>query len=204
MFSNRVDAGMRLAKILVPMPNSLVLAIPRGGVVLGDIIAQKIGCPLDVVISKKITPPDYPEYAIGAITHDGTLYQGEHWSKFSQDPRFAKELSEKQTEVKERLEKYRGNAEYVIKDKQIILVDDGVATGATVLAILEWIKNQHPKKITLVLPVIPRESFNKLEKVVDEIISLEISDSFTSVGQFYEDFSQIPDKKVQEILAKYN
>ena len=204
MFSDRVDAGMRLAKLLVPMPNSLVLAIPRGGVVLGDIIAQKINCQLDVIISKKITPPDYPEYAIGAITHDGTLYRGEYWSKFSQDPRFTKELSEKQTEVKERLRKYRGNAEYSIKDKQIILVDDGVATGATVLAILKWIKNQHPKKIILVLPVIPQETFHKLEKMVDEIIALEIPDSFTSVGQFYEDFSQISDKKVQDILTKYS
>ncbi len=95
MFESRVDAGKKLAEKIPHYQNSLILAIPRGGVILGDIIAQKIGCDLDVIISKKITPPDHSEYAIGAIMHDGTLYQSEYWSKFCDDPRFEDELKQK-------------------------------------------------------------------------------------------------------------
>ena len=203
MFVNRIDAGEKLAEKIPIYQNSLVLAIPRGGVILGDIIAQKIGCNLDVVISKKITPPDYSEYAIGAIMHDGTLYQSNYWSKFCDDPRFEEELTEKKEEVKRRVEKYRGSDLYFLEDKNIILVDDGIATGATVIAILNWIKKQKVKKIILAVPVMPPDTLKKLKNSVDEIIVLLTPEDFSAVGQFYEDFSQVSDEQVEFILEKY-
>lgn len=203
MFTDRVDAGKKLAVKIPVYQNSLVLAIPRGGVILGDVIAQKVGCDLDVIISKKITPPDQSEYAIGATMHDGTLYKSEYWSKFRDDPRFEKELKQKQEEVKRRLVEYRGDDKYFLEDKCIILVDDGIATGSTVFAILNWIKKQKTKKIILAVPVMPPDTFKKLKNFVDEIVVLMTPDDFSAVGQFYEDFSQISDTEVKFILKKY-
>lgn len=203
MFTDRVDAGKKLAVKIPVYQNSLVLAIPRGGVILGDVIAQKVGCDLDVIISKKITPPDQSEYAIGATMHDGTLYKSGYWSKFRDDPRFEKELKQKQEEVKRRLVEYRGDDKYFLEDKCIILVDDGIATGSTVFAILNWIKKQKTKKIILAVPVMPPDTFKKLKNFVDEIVVLMTPDDFSAVGQFYEDFSQISDTEVKFILKKY-
>ena len=204
MFSNRKDAGQALAERIPVTSDTVVLAIPRGGVVLGDVIAQKIGCGLDVVISKKITPPSHPEYAIGAITHDGTLYKTKYWSEFCNDPGFDKELSQKQSEVKRRLGQYRSSDLYCLEDKLVILVDDGIATGSTVFAILSWIKKQKPQKIILAVPVMPSSTFDKMKGAVDEIVVILTPDDFSAVGQFYDDFSEVSDSQVRDILKKYH
>jgi len=203
MFADRIDAGRKLAEKIPINSNQVVLAVPRGGVVLGDVIAQKLGCGLDVIVSKKVTPPDYSEYAIGAIMHDGTLYKSEYWSKFCDKPGFEDELIQKQYEVRRRLKRYRGNDGYSLAGKYIILVDDGIATGSTVFAILSWIKKQKPKKILLAVPVIPSDTLEKMKVHVDEIIALQVPDNFSAVGQFYDDFSQVSDYDVDEILKKY-
>ncbi len=203
MFADRIDAGRKLAEKIPINSNQIVLAVPRGGVVLGDVIAQKLECRLDVIISKKVTPPDYSEYAIGAIMHDGTLYKSEHWSKFCDKPGFEDELIQKQYEVRRRLKRYRGNDGYSLAGKYIILVDDGIATGSTVFAILSWIKKQKPKKILLAVPVIPSDTLEKIKVHVDEIIALQVPDNFSAVGQFYDDFSQVSDYDVDRILKKY-
>lgn len=203
MFADRIDAGRKLAEKIPINSNQIVLAVPRGGVVLGDVIAQKLGCGLDVIVSKKVTPPDYSEYAIGAIMHDGTLYKSEYWSKFCDKPGFEDELIQKQYEVRRRLKRYRGNDGYSLAGKYIILVDDGIATGSTVFAILSWIKKQKPKKILLAVPVIPSDTLEKMKVHVDEIIALQVPDNFSAVGQFYDDFSQVSDYDVDEILKKY-
>ena len=204
MFSDRTDAAKKLSEKIACQSDSVVLAIPRGGVILGDIIAQNAGCILDVVISKKITPPQHSEYAIGAITHDGTLYKSKYWSMFSTHPDFKRELREKQKEVKRRLEQYRSNDHYELDGKHVILVDDGIATGSTVFAILNWIKKQNPKKITLAIPVIPFDTFQKINDSVDELVALDVPEEFMSVSQYYEDFSQISDSHVNEILNEYH
>jgi len=204
MFLDRTDAGRQLAEKMHPESNSIVLAVPRGGVILGDMIAQKIGCKLDVVVSKKITPPNYSEYAIGAITHDGTLYKSEQWSKFCHLPRFEDELAQKQEEVKRRLENYRGNDQYKLEGKSVILTDDGIATGSTVFAILAWIKKQKPRKIVLAVPVMPPDTFDKMKKFVDEIVVLAVPSDFSAVGQFYDEFPQVSDTQVNKILKRYH
>lgn len=203
VIKNRREAGEKLAeKILniIKGKDAIVLAIPRGGVIVGHVIAKKIGCPLDVIISKKITPLNYPEYAIGAITHDGTIYQSENWELFSHEPNFEEEIRLKKSEVKRRLEEYRGNSNYDLDNKIVILVDDGIATGATVFVLLRWLSNQNIKKIILAIPVIPMDTFKKIKSMVDFVIALETPTEFSAVGQFYEEFDQISDEEVIKIL----
>lgn len=199
MIKNRTEAGKLLAQ-KIHEENSIVLSIPRGGVVVGAQIAKKLGCHLDVAISKKITPPNSPEYAIGAIACDGSTFQTKYWEKFSKMEGFEDEIKKKHEEVKRRVEEYRGSSNYDFGDKTVILVDDGIATGATVFAILNWLSKIHVKKIILAVPVMPVSTFELMKNLVDKIISLEIPMDFSSVGQFYEEFNQVSDEEVLEIL----
>lgn len=206
IIQNRKVAGQRLAEKIYKIlkdEKPLVLAIPRGGVIVGEEIAKKLDCSLDVIISKKITPPSSPEYAIGAITHDGTIYYGQYWNNFSQEPNFDEEISKKKLEVKRRLEEYRGNANYKFNNKTVILVDDGIATGATVFALLKWLSEKKVKRIILAVPVIPRNTFEEMKPLVDSIVALEIPVEFYAVGQFYKEFDQVSDKEVMIILNKF-
>ncbi|MBM2851617.1 MAG: Phosphoribosyltransferase [Candidatus Nitrosotenuis sp.] len=203
---DRLHAGRLLAEKLLPIVRGkrcLILAIPRGGVIVGDEIARKLGFPLDVIISKKITPPDYPEYAIGAITYDGVLYYGHEWERYSNDSRFEAEINKKKMEVKRQIEAYRGNTDYNFDDKTIILVDDGIATGATVCAILQWLLQKQVKEIILAAPVIPFVTQEIIKQFGIQIIALETPMDFSSVGQFYRKFDQVPDQIVVSILEKY-
>lgn len=203
MIKDRSQAGRLLADKLDVTNEVVILAIPRGGVVVANQIADKLGCKLDVVISKKVTPPDHSEYAIGAIIHDGTLFKGEHWNNFSDHPDFSQELSKKKDEVKRRLEEYRGSSEYNLKDKTVIVVDDGIATGATVFAILSWLKKQEPKKIILAVPILPESTYDVMISYVSQLITLETPSEFSSVGQFYQNFDQVSEELVKEIINKH-
>ena len=206
MMHDRLHAGRLLAEKLLPIVKGkkcLVLAIPRGGVIVGAEIARKLGFSLDVIISKKITPPDYPEYAIGAITYDGVLYYGHEWERYSNDSRFEAEINKKKLEVKRQIEAYRGNTDYNFDDKTIILVDDGIATGATVCAILQWLLQKQVKEIILAAPVIPFVTQEIIKQFGIQIIALETPIDFSSVGQFYRKFDQVPDQIVVSILEKY-
>ena len=206
MIKDRVEAGQLLGDNLIKcnLENPVVLAIPRGGVILGHEIAKKLGCKLDVVISKKITPPENPEYAIGAITHDGTLYKSDYWDNYSSDENFADELTRKKQEVKRRLEEYRKTTEYDLEGKTIVLVDDGIATGSTVFAILNWLSKQRTKKVLLAISVIPADTYETIKPKVSNVVTLEIPTSFSSVGQFYSSFEQVSDDEVKEILVQYD
>ena len=206
MIHDRLHAGRMLTEKLTPLvksKNCLILAIPRGGVIVGDEIARNLNFPLDVVISKKITPPDYPEYAIGAITYDGVVYYGHDWERYSNDPRFEAEINKKKSEVTRQIQAYRGHTDYNFDEKTIVLVDDGIATGATVCAILQWLLQQHVKEIILATPVIPFVTHEIIKRFGIQIITLEIPIDFSSVGQFYRKFDQVPDQIVMSILKKY-
>jgi len=206
MIKDRVEAGQLLGDKLIKcnLENPVVLAIPRGGVILGHEIAKKFGCKLDVVISKKITPPENPEYAIGAVTHDGTLYKSDYWDNYSSDENFVDELTRKKQEVKRRLEEYRKTTEYDLEGKTIVLVDDGIATGSTVFAILNWLSKQKTKKVLLAISVIPADTYETIKPKVSNVVTLEIPASFSSVGQFYSSFEQVSDDEVKEILVQYD
>ena len=206
MIKDRVEAGQLLGDNLIKcnLENPVVLAIPRGGVIVGHEIAKKLGCKLDVVISKKITPPENPEYAIGAVTHDGTLYKSDYWDNYSSDENFVDELTRKKQEVKRRLEEYLKTTEYDLEDKTIVLVDDGIATGSTVFAILNWLSKQRTKKVLLAISVIPADTYETIKPKVSNVVTLEIPTSFSSVGQFYSSFEQVSDNEVKEILVQYD
>jgi len=206
MIKNRSDAGNKLAEKLTDIlkgEESIVLAIPRGGVVVGKEISKKLRCSLDVIISKKITPPSFPEYAIGAITFDGTIYCGENWDRFSQESDFEEEKNKKYLEVKRRLEEYRGNSDYKFDNKTVILVDDGIATGSTVFVLLKWLSKQKVKRIILAVPVIPASTYEEMKPLVDYLVALEIPTEFSALGKFYKEFDQVSDNEVMTILYKF-
>jgi putative phosphoribosyl transferase len=206
MIHDRQHAGRLLAEKLAPIIKGrkcIILAIPRGGVIVGDEMARILGIPLDVIISKKITPPDYPEYAIGAVTYDGVIYYGNEWSRYSDDPRFEHEVAKKKNEVARQILAYRGNADYNFGDTTVILTDDGIATGSTVCAILKWLSQKQVVDVILATPVIPYATSEILKQFGIKIAAIEMPADFTSVGQFYRKFDQIPDQIVVNILAKY-
>jgi predicted phosphoribosyltransferase len=203
---NRSEAGKKLAEKIIDIIDKkdvIILAVPRGGVIIGEEIAKKLRCPLDVIISKKITPPSSPEYAIGAITHDGTIYQSQNWDRFSQEPNFQTEINKKKLEVKRRIEEYRGSSDYEFGDKTVILVDDGIATGATIFVLIQWLAKRKIKKIILAVPVIPADTYEKMKPLVDDIVTLQTPTEFYAVGQFYDEFDQVSDEEVMTILNKF-
>ncbi|MEM2160946.1 MAG: phosphoribosyltransferase family protein [Candidatus Nitrosotenuis sp.] len=203
---DRHHAGKLLAEKLAPLvkgQDCVVLAIPRGGVIVGDEIARALGLALDVIISKKITPPDYPEYAIGSITYDGVMYYGHDWERYSNEPGFQEEINKKKAEVARQIQAYRGHTDYDLENKTVLLVDDGIATGSTVYVILKWLAQKKTKQIILVTPVIPYTTHEIIKKFGIQIVAIDVPSEFSSVGQFYRKFDQVPDQIVQNILAKY-
>jgi len=206
MIKNRIEAGKQLGEKLfkfIQDEECIVLAIPRGGIVVGNEITKKLGCNLDVAVSKKITPPSSPEYAVGAITFDGTIFVGPYWKQFSNEPDFDNEIEKKKIEVKRRLNEYRGSEKYQLNGKTVILVDDGVATGATVFVLLKWLSKLNLKRIILAIPVIPFHTYEQLISHVDKIITLMTPKEFSAVGEFYSEFEQVSDNEVIEILKNY-
>jgi len=206
ILKNRSEAGIKLAEKIMAIVNKkdvIILAVPRGGVIIGEEIAKKLKSPLDVIISKKITPPSSPEYAIGAITHDGTIYKSQNWDRFSHEPNFDDEINKKRLEVKRRLEEYRGNTDYKFDNDTVVLVDDGIATGATVFGLLKWLSVQNISRLILAVPVIPMDTFKKMKPMLDAIIALDIPTEFNAVGEFYEEFEQVIDEEVMTILSNF-
>jgi predicted phosphoribosyltransferase len=216
-FINRVDAAKKLSeKILeflnsenIPFEKILILAIPRGGIVVGDTIASKLNLDLDIVVTKKIGAPYNSELAIGAVMPDGSFYGNQriiNTLKIDQSYINSERVKQKE-EIEHRLFAYRGTKEYNLnfEDKILILVDDGIATGATMIAAVEWLKRiKHPKKIIIAVPVAPQDEIVEiLKKISDYVIILKEIRDFNAVGQFYENFQQVEDLEVRKILNKY-
>ena len=188
----------------------IVMAIPRGGVILGDIVASELNVELDIIICKKIGAENNPELAIGAVMADGSYIINEDIvnrinTSFGY---ISKQVELQKNEIERRLMEFRGNKEYhnKLKDRTIILIDDGIATGATVLAAVKWLKEKHfSKKLIVAVPVAPLESsiLDKLNRIADKVIVIFSPYDFAAVGQFYEHFDQVSDKEVKEIMNKY-
>lgn len=209
MFYDRAEAAEKLAKVLENYKgkkNALVLAMPRGGVVLGRIVAEKLGLPLDIVIARKIGAPGNPEYAIGAVAEKGEpILNDEVIGTMGITPDYLdKEIERKRNEISQRLISFRGNKPALdLKNKQIILIDDGIATGMTAIASIEYLRSQKPQKIILATPVIPADNLPEIKQKVDQLIYLEAPEEFFSVGQFYEEFPQVSDEEVKKLLSNY-
>jgi putative phosphoribosyl transferase len=212
IFKHREDAAERLAdklKLLVEKSANelIVLAIPRGGVVTGDVVASRLGAKLDIVVSRKIGAPYNSELAIGAVMHDGSFFPNEDVIKMlNKSQRYVNEqISIQKKEIERRLMIFRGSKQYHLQDKTVILIDDGIATGATMFAAIQWLRNQKPKRLIVAVPVAPKDTFDKLkeDEKVDDVVVLQSPIAFSAVGAFYEDFSQVKDEEVMQIMNKY-
>ncbi|NPV92453.1 MAG: phosphoribosyltransferase [Firmicutes bacterium] len=206
-FADRREAGQMLAQEIKgkDYQDVLILAVPRGGVVVAQPIARELKAPLDLIIPRKLGAPSNPELAIGAVAPDGgaLLLQGYERFGLSQDS--LKRLIEKETsEIRRRMNAYRGDRPMPeTAGKTVILVDDGIATGFTVEAGIQYLRRQPVKKLVLAVPVAPPDTIERLRPQVDEIVCLQTPSEFYAVGQFYRDFSQTTDQEVIEILKGF-
>lgn len=206
-FSDRKDAGKQLASALTDFSfkEGMVLAIPRGGVVVGYEIASALNFKLDVIVPRKIGAPDNPELAIGAVTEDGTMILDDSLIMYlgvSNDYIYQESERQKQ-EIRRRQNFYRqGVSEPEIKDKNVIVVDDGIATGYTMKAALASVRNRGAATLTVAIPVGPPSTIKELEGQADNIVCLYTPEYFQAIGQFYSDFSQTADEEVIELLKK--
>ncbi|MDD4326579.1 MAG: phosphoribosyltransferase [Candidatus Bathyarchaeota archaeon] len=206
-FSDRKDAGKQLASALTDFSfkEGMVLAIPRGGVVVGYEIASALNFKLDVIVPRKIGAPDNPELAIGAVTEDGTMILDDSLIMYlgvSNDYIYQESERQKQ-EIRRRQNFYRqGVSEPEIKDKNVIVVDDGIATGYTMKAALASVRNRGAATLTVAIPVGPPSTIKELKHQADNIVCLYTPEYFQAIGQFYSDFSQTTDKEVIELLKK--
>jgi putative phosphoribosyl transferase len=209
IFSNRFEAGRQLAekvlKVLGLVSNSslIVLAIPRGGILIGSQLSSVLSCPLDVVVTKKIGAPGNPELAIGAMGLKGKPVINEALAtKVNADEDYLKsQISNLKSKLASDTRKYRGDKSPLnLKNKIVIITDDGVATGATIKAAIEILRQENPRKIIVAVPVIAKDALKEIEGLADEVIYLEAPDLFFAVGQFYQDFKQITDREVKDLL----
>lgn len=207
MFRDRVDAGRQLAEKLAGSVDGrgLVLAIPRGGVVVGAEIARRLGVELDLTIPRKIGSPQNPEVAVGAVTQDGSTILNERLIELLgiTELELKETISREIMEIKRRTALYRLGEE--LKDcsgRQVIVVDDGVATGYTMLACLRSARNLRPKELILAVPVAPADTLELLKEEVDRVVCLLTPGDFYAVGQFYEIFDQTRDEEVVKIIKE--
>jgi len=207
MFNDRVDAAEQLVAKLEQfkdVPNTIVLAVPRGGLPIGNIIAKQLNVPLDIILTKKIGAPFNPEFAIGAVTPDSYFINVQY-----DNPTYAeyikREVPRIQELLKKRAQTYRGSgkASVPLTGKTVIIVDDGVATGRTLLAAVQAIKKQKPRRIVIATPVIPPDAKELLEQQADEVISVITPSYLGAIGEFYQDFSQVSDEEAMQILQSF-
>jgi predicted phosphoribosyltransferase len=205
LFEDREEAGRLLADRLAPedLPDGLVLGVPRGGVVVAAVIARELALPLDIIVPRKIGAPTNPELAVGAVTQDGTVIcNSVLLRRLRLDERdLERQVELEIEEIERRMMLYRGSR--VPPDcvgRTIILVDDGIATGYTVLAALRSLQQAGPRKVVLAVPVAPPETLDRLKPEVDRVICLESSSDFYAVGQFYLHFGQTSDREVIALL----
>lgn len=206
-YRDRSDAGRRLAELLVTYrsENPLVLAMPRGGVVVGYEIAHALNAPLDVLVARKLGAPDNPEFAFGAIGPGGVRYLNERVVAMLglDEADIEAAISAETKELNRRMHAYRGDMpQGDFSGRTIILVDDGLATGATARAAILSVKQHRPRRIILAVPVSPVDTAEALRDEVDELICPVIQADFYAIGQWYDNFDQTSDEEVQDLLAR--
>ena len=200
IFSNRYEASKKLVPFLrkYAVEDAVVLSIPRGGVPMAYTIARELNLPLDVLLTKKIGHPLNSDLAVGSVSLEGRII----------DPRFHMEevYLEKETIrirrlLKERYKKFMGSRNPInLENKTVIIIDDGVATGNTMLASIDLVARRHPKKIIVAIPVASEEAVEKIKRKVDDFVCLFTPDIFISIAQFYNDFVQVNDDEVAYLL----
>jgi len=207
-FKDRIDGGKKLAVLLASYennPNAIVIGLPRGGIVTAYQVAHVLKLPLDLVVSRKICAPTSSELAVGALTQEGNVVWNDALLKQLglTIPDLAESIEKEKKESARRLNLYRGTRPPLnVKDKIVILVDDGIATGATMQAAIVSVHAQGAKKIVVAIPVSSRDALKKIKKEADEVVCVTVPEIFWGVGAFYDLFNQTEDEEVVELLKK--
>ena len=208
MFANREDAARRLAAKLKGrvLLRPVVLAIPRGGVVTGAVLAEELGAELDVVLSRKLRAPGQPELAVGAVSEDGQVYLDPAITEslgLQGDDYLAREQKHQLAEIARRKALFRAvKAPVALKGRSVIVTDDGIATGSTMIAALKVVRAQNPRELIVAVPVASPDRLGEICRLCDDVVCLLAPRSFWAIGQFYEDFTQVADEEVIELLRR--
>jgi predicted phosphoribosyltransferase len=208
LFDSRLDAGRRLAKALAAYRgrHPLVLAIPRGAVEMGAEIARALDGELDVVLVKKLRSPYSPEFAVGAVDETGWTYIAPHALGAGADAAYLEREKAAQLEtLRRRRSQYTpARAPVDPRGRVAIVVDDGIATGASMIAALHSVRAREPARLVCAVPVAPPDSIEAIRPYADEVVCLETPEYFQAVGQFYRHFEQVEDEEVVALLARYS
>ena len=204
IFSDRFEAGELLALRLQEYandPDTIVIALPRGGVPVGYVIAKQLRLPLDIFFVKKIPSPYNPEAAIGAVSENGQEYINERAAMMLNVSRhYIEEQKEKILQKVAQKRALYNKPRLDVKGKRVILVDDGVATGASMYLAAKALRDEGAKEIIIAVPVAPPDSLALLKEVADRVVVVDVPADFMAVGQFYRDFHQLEDAEVMELL----
>lgn len=205
MFSNRTDAGQQLAELLDEhdVEADIVLAIPRGGLPVGRVVADRLDVPLDIVAARKLGAPGNPELAVGAVASDGTVWRNKELiADLGIGDDYVKTAIEtERVAARDKVERYRGDRPPLdLAGKRVLVVDDGVATGATTTACLRRVRNADAADVVLAIPVAPPDTVERLQTEADTVVCAETPPHFGAVGQFFETFQQVSDEEAMEYL----
>lgn len=204
VFTDRRDAGRHLAAALDHLRDQdpVVLAVPRGGVVVGREVAERLGALLDVIVPRKLRAPYNPELAIGAVAEGGAAVLDEMAHGVSA-AYLEQETEAQRAEIARRVKAYRGGRPLPsLAGRTVIVLDDGIATGATLIAALRAVRAMAPAHLVAAVPVAPPESVARMAREADEVVCLSAPEFFQAVGQFYEDFTQVDDAEVVALLSE--
>ncbi|MBL7724525.1 MAG: phosphoribosyltransferase [Chitinophagaceae bacterium] len=203
-FIDRYDAATQLIPLLEKYRNEkgVILAVPRGGVPIGYYLAKHFNFPLDLLMTKKLGHPANGEFAIGAVSLEGSIVEE---TKGVPEQYIREETQRIREQLEERYKKFMGDKKPVdIKGKTVIVVDDGIATGRTILSTIKLLRKKEPGKIVVAVPVSSGEAAKRIKQVVDDFICLHTPYPFYGVGNFYDDFSQVEDEEVLQLLNELN
>jgi putative phosphoribosyl transferase len=206
IFKDRKEAGRELAEQLSKYrrkENILILALPRGGVPVAFEVAESLGADLDVFITRKLRFPDEPELAVGALAENGEVFLNNELKNYCPKKYLEEEISYQREEINRRQIVYRDRKELPsLSGKTIILIDDGIATGATMMATIRALRASDVKELIVAVPVAPPEVIEEFSKLADELVVLYTPSPFIAVGAHYSYFSQVSDEEVREYLEK--
>ena len=208
MFRDRADGARQLAAVLKErtLHDPVVLAIPRGGIVTGAVLARELGADLDVVLARMLRAPGQPEVAVGAVAEDGAVYLNRHAEAFTE--RMEEYLDEERAyqlaEIARRRKLFRGvRPPAPLTGRSVIVTDDGLATGATMIAALRTVRAQQPRELIAAVPVASPDRLAEVRHWCDDVVCLFAPEEFWAVGQFYEDFTQVEDADVVVLLREF-